>query len=56
MGNVSDKCRENQNKHFVFSGLFLENPAVNEKMRINYSRARPATDDNMAFHAGYLRL
>jgi hypothetical protein len=33
MRNVSDKsCRENQNTHFVFGNLFLENYAVFEIM------------------------
>jgi len=33
MRNVSDKrCRGNQNTHFMFSDLFLENHTVYEKM------------------------
>ena len=42
MRNISDKsCRENQNKHFVFSNLFFENSAVYEivwKNGVEWSR------------------
>ena len=49
MKNVSVKSggRENQNTHFRFQNVFLENPSVSEIMRKKYYRAWQATDDNI---------
>jgi len=48
MRNVSDKrCRENQNKNFMFFTFFPESRAVYEIVE-KYCRARKVTDDNMA--------
>jgi hypothetical protein len=47
MRNFLDKsCRENKNKHFIFSNLF---PKIVPFMRYveKYDAAREAADDNM---------
>ena len=53
MRNVSDEnCRENQNKHFMFSN-FSKNRAVDDIMWKKYSRVGQTIYDNMA-HAHYI--
>ena len=49
MKNVSDKnCRENQNTHFMFNNIFLENRTVYEIMWKNIVEpGRPQMTDNM---------
>ena len=59
MGNVSGKsCRENQNTHFIFNSIFLENCAVYEIMWKNTVEPdRPQmTVRRMPLYAGYLRI
>jgi hypothetical protein len=48
MRNVSDeRCRENQNTHFVFNNIFFfENRAICEIMG-KYDRDREGTEENV---------
>ena len=54
MRNVSVKrCRENHNKHFMFSNFFRKSCRLCDNVE-NFCRAEQATDDNMVhehFHA-----
>jgi hypothetical protein len=57
---VKSRGRENQNTHFMFHNIFLENPAVYDIMWKNIiQRGRPQMTIQYgagALHAGYLRL
>ena len=54
MKNISDKCRENQNTHFIFKFFFFENHPFCEIMWKNTVEiGRQQTIDNMK-HARFM--
>ena len=56
--NVSDRCRENQNTHFIFNNIFSKIvPFLRQRVKILYSLAGYRRQyGECALRAGHLRL